>query len=91
MQKNKSKPTPVEGVKGYDMDQTKNNMATASMVLGIISIVTICCCLGFVLGGLAVLFAGLSMVNSQISYNYNYFDYYGYVLAIGILLTGGLM
>lgn len=43
------------------MEQKKNNMATASLVMGILSIVlSCCCCMGGVFGGLAVLFACLS-------------------------------
>lgn len=48
------------------MEQKKNNMATASMVLGILSIVLACCCfLGFMLGALAILFACLSKVDDH--------------------------
>lgn len=46
--------------------EKKNNMATASMVMGILSIVlSCCCCMGFILGGLAVLFACLSKVSAN--------------------------
>lgn len=41
-----------------------NNMATASMVLGIIGIVTVCCCGGFIFGSLGIGFALLSKVDS---------------------------
>lgn len=44
--------------------KTNNNMATASLVMGIISIVLSCCCfMGFIFGGLAILFACLSRVD----------------------------
>lgn len=43
------------------MEQKTNNMATTSLVMGIMSIVlSCCCCIGGVFGGLAVLFACLS-------------------------------
>lgn len=43
------------------MEQKANNMATASLVMGILSIVlSCCCCMCSVFGGLAVLFACLS-------------------------------
>lgn len=45
----------------------KNHMALASMVLGILSIVTACCFFpGLILGGLAVLFGALSKVEEQL-------------------------
>lgn len=48
------------------MEQKKNNMATASMVVGILSIVLSCCCfMGFGLGALAVIFARLSKVEER--------------------------
>lgn len=48
------------------MEQKKNNMATASMVVGILSIVLACCCfLGFGLGALAIILARLSKVDYQ--------------------------
>lgn len=48
------------------MEQNKNNMALASMILGILSIVlSCCCCLGMIMGGLAVLFACLSRVEQK--------------------------
>lgn len=44
--------------------EQKNNMALASMVTGIISIVTSCCCCGgFIMGSLAVILACLSRVD----------------------------
>lgn len=46
------------------MEQKKNNMAMASMILGILSIVLSCCCfMGFMLGAMAILFARLSKVD----------------------------
>lgn len=48
------------------MEQKKNNMALTSMILGIVSIVTACCCfIGFPVGGLAIMFSCLSKVDSQ--------------------------
>ena len=45
------------------MEET-NKMALASMIAGILSIVLSCCCgLGMIAGGLAVIFAGLSRVD----------------------------
>ncbi len=44
--------------------EKKNNMALASMIVGIISIVTACCCCGgMIFGGLAVILALLSRVD----------------------------
>lgn len=46
----------------------KNNMALASMIIGILSIVLSCCCyLGMILGSLAVIFAGLSRVDEKMT------------------------
>lgn len=48
------------------MEQKKNNMATASLVVGILSIVTsCCCCVGVVIGALAVALACLSKVDEH--------------------------
>lgn len=48
--------------------EPKNYMALASMILGILSIVTACCFFpGLVLGGLAVFFAALSRVDERLS------------------------
>lgn len=45
------------------MNQQKNNMALASMVIGIISLVASCCsCGGVIFGSLAVILACLSRV-----------------------------
>lgn len=64
---NYGEPIDMEVQTGQVMQPTEtappNNMATASMVLGIISIVCCCCCCaGVILGGLAVMFACLSKV-----------------------------
>lgn len=49
------------------MEQKKNNMATASMVIGILSIVLSCCCfMGFGMGALAIVFAQLSKVEERL-------------------------
>ena len=46
--------------------EQKNDMAAASMVLGIASIVLSCCCfLGMMLGSLAVILAALSRVDEM--------------------------
>ena len=46
--------------------EQKNDMAAASMVLGIVSIVLSCCCfLGMMLGSLAVILAALSRVDEM--------------------------
>lgn len=46
--------------------EQKNDMALASMILGIISIVLSCCCfLGMMLGSLAVILAALSRVDEM--------------------------
>lgn len=46
----------------------KNNMALASMIIGILSIVLSCCCyLGVILGSLAVILAGLSRVDEKMT------------------------
>ena len=54
--------TPIQPKQG-------NGMATASLVLGICSIVFVCCCGGFVLGGLGIILAllsrGASTMNSS--------------------------
>ena len=51
------------------MEET-NKMALASMSAGILSIVLSCCCgLGMIAGGLAVIFAGLSRVDEPLSSN----------------------
>lgn len=45
-----------------------NSLATASMILGIVSLVTSCCCfLGVILGSLAVLLACLSRTEMHFS------------------------
>lgn len=43
----------------------KNNMAMASMIMGILSLVLGCCCMGSIFGGLAVLFACLSRTEGK--------------------------
>ena len=49
----------------HQPESEPNGMATAALVLGIISVITICCCcLGLPLGALAVLFAILSKGSS---------------------------
>ena len=54
---------------GIVMEET-NKMALASMIAGILSIVLSCCCgLGMIAGGLAVIFAGLSRVDEPLSSN----------------------
>ncbi|PNV60286.1 hypothetical protein C0033_19780 [Clostridium sp. chh4-2] len=46
------------------MQPQKNNMATASLVMGILSIVLSCCCfIGVMFSSLGLLFACLSRVN----------------------------
>lgn len=46
------------------MQPQKNNMATASLVMGILSIVLSCCCfIGIMFSSLGLLFACLSKVN----------------------------
>lgn len=46
------------------MQSQKNNMATASLVMGILSIVLSCCCfIGLMFSSLGILFACLSKVN----------------------------
>lgn len=46
----------------------KNNMALASMIIGILSIVLSCCCyLGVILGSLAVILAGLSRIDEKMT------------------------
>jgi len=46
----------------------KNNMALASMIVGILSIVLSCCCyLGMILGSVAVILAGLSRVEEKMT------------------------
>lgn len=48
--------------------EQKNNMALASMILGIVSIVSVCCCFfGIIFGGLAVIFAALSRVDKKLT------------------------
>ncbi|MEG0214941.1 MAG: hypothetical protein RSF83_02145 [Hungatella sp.] len=50
--------------------EENNSMAAASMILGILSLVlSCCCCMGWLPGGLAILFACLSKVD--ISYTQN--------------------
>lgn len=47
--------------------QSPNNMATASLVMGIIACVTGCCCCGgFVFGGLGIIFAILSRTEGKL-------------------------
>ncbi|MBT9776311.1 hypothetical protein GPL15_07330 [Clostridium sp. MCC353] len=46
------------------MQPQKNNMATASLVMGILSIILSCCCfIGIMFASLGLLFACLSRVN----------------------------
>lgn len=52
------------------MEKKKNNMALASMILGIISIVTVCCCYGgIIFGSLAILLALLSKTEDEMESN----------------------
>lgn len=47
--------------------QSPNNMATASLVMGIIACVTCCCCFGgFIFGGLSIIFAILSRTEREL-------------------------
>ncbi len=48
--------------------EQNNNMALASMIVGIISIVMSCCCfLGMILGSTAVILAGLSRTEEHMT------------------------
>ena len=48
------------------MEQQTNNLALASLILGIASIVLSCCCfIGVIPAGLAIIFACLSRVEEQ--------------------------
>lgn len=62
-------PYGPQGWSGQGQEERpKNYMALASMVLGILSVVTACCFFaGLVLGGLAVLFSALSRVDERLS------------------------
>jgi len=47
--------------------RSPNNMATASLVMGIIACVTCCCCYGgFIFGGLSIIFAILSRTEREL-------------------------
>lgn len=53
----------------YDMNRPagENHMALASMIMGILSIVTACCFFAAIaLGGMAVIFAALSRVDEKL-------------------------
>ncbi len=59
---------PVMENGGMAQPEQENHMALASMIMGILSIITACCfSASFVLGGLAVMFAALSRVEERIS------------------------
>lgn len=62
---------PYQEVPVYQYQEPEireNAMGMASMVTGILSVVTACCVLsGFFLGGLAVLFAALSKVEERMN------------------------
>lgn len=49
------------------MNDQKNNMATASLVMGILSLVLLCCYGGLLFGGLGILFAILSRTGDRLS------------------------
>ncbi len=50
------------------MDNQNNNLALASMITGIASIILSCCCCGgFILGIVAIILAILSRVDNQLS------------------------
>ncbi len=60
----------VAAERGFNMEYEKNDMAQASMILGILSIVGICCCYGgIVFGSLAILFALLSRNGQEMTGN----------------------
>jgi len=46
--------------------QSPNNMATASLVMGIIACVTCCCLGGFLFGGLGIIYAILSHTEREL-------------------------
>lgn len=49
-----------------EMDKKENNMGLASLVMGIIGIVTTCCCYGgIIFGSLGIIFAILSRINKK--------------------------
>lgn len=47
------------------MNDQKNNMATASLVMGILALVFLCCYGGLLFGGLGILFALLSRTGDR--------------------------
>lgn len=52
---------------GSDTKQSPNNMATASLVMGILSLSLFCCCLGgLIFGSLGILFAILSRADGRL-------------------------
>lgn len=74
----------------YSQPQRQSNMALASLVMGIIGIVTSCCCMGgMIFGGLGILFALLSKMSDR---------YEGYakaglitsIIAVVLSVTAGL-
>lgn len=53
--------TEYQSASSQEMKQPPNAMATASLVMGILALVTCCCCYGgMIFGGLGILFALLS-------------------------------
>lgn len=64
------RPIGAEVYGGWEDERpgTRNNMALASLVMGIMGIVSACCLVpGLVFGGLAILFACLSRVEEKMS------------------------
>lgn len=55
-----------EGVNQEPQKTRQSNMALASLVMGIIGIVTVCCCGGVVFGSLGILFALLSRTEERL-------------------------
>lgn len=49
------------------MDVQKNNMATASMIMGILALVFLCCYGGLLFGSLGILFAVLSRTEGRLT------------------------
>lgn len=49
------------------MNNQNNNMATASMIMGILAMVLVCCYGGLLFGGLGILFAILSRTEERMS------------------------
>ena len=69
------------------MVQERNEMGQASMILGIISIVGVCCCYGgLVFGSLAIILALLSKTEEKLSDNARIGMITG-IIGIGLSLT----